>query len=90
MSPSFSSTPLASLVARDISKSFGPHVVLDRVNVTIGPHSRIGVVAPNGTGKSTLLRILAGIDRPDSGPRDADAADRARRLPAPGSRAPAG
>ena len=64
MSPS---TPLASLVARDISKSFGPHVVLDRLNVTVGPRSRIGVVAPNGTGKSTLLRILAGIDRPDHG-----------------------
>jgi len=58
---------LASLVARDISKSFGPNVVLDRVNVTVGPRSRIGVVAPNGTGKSTLLRILAGIDRPDTG-----------------------
>jgi ATPase subunit of ABC transporter with duplicated ATPase domains len=58
---------LASLVARDITKSFGPHVVLDRVNVTIGPQSRIGVVAPNGTGKSTLLRILAGLEQPDSG-----------------------
>ena len=32
-----------------------------------GPRSRIGVVAPNGTGKSTLLRILAGLDAPDSG-----------------------
>ena len=62
-----SSPSLASLVARDISKSFGPHVVLDGVDVTIGPRSRIGVVAPNGTGKSTLLRILAGIERPDSG-----------------------
>jgi ATPase subunit of ABC transporter with duplicated ATPase domains len=60
-------TPLAGLVARDISKSFGPHVVLDRLNLTVGPRSRIGVVAPNGTGKSTLLRILAGIDRPDHG-----------------------
>ncbi len=68
MSPSISSsTPLAGLVARDISKSFGPHVVLDGVNVTIGSRSRIGVVAPNGTGKSTLLRILAGIDDPDAG-----------------------
>jgi ATPase subunit of ABC transporter with duplicated ATPase domains len=68
VSPSgVSSSPLAALVARDVSKSFGPHVVLDDVNITIGPRSRIGVVAPNGTGKSTLLRILAGIDTPDSG-----------------------
>jgi ATPase subunit of ABC transporter with duplicated ATPase domains len=55
------------LVARDISKSFGPRVVLDRVGLAVGPHSRIGIVAPNGTGKSTLLRILAGIVQPDSG-----------------------
>jgi ATPase subunit of ABC transporter with duplicated ATPase domains len=58
---------LAALVARDVTKAFGPHVVLDGVNVTVGPQSRIGVIAPNGTGKSTLLRILAGIDPPDSG-----------------------
>jgi ATPase subunit of ABC transporter with duplicated ATPase domains len=57
----------ASLLARAITKSFGPHVVLDRVSCTIGPQHRVGVVAPNGTGKSTLLKILAGIERPDSG-----------------------
>jgi ATPase subunit of ABC transporter with duplicated ATPase domains len=58
---------LAGLVARDIAKSFGTHVVLEGVSVTVGPRSRIGVVAPNGTGKSTLLRILAGAETPDSG-----------------------
>jgi ATPase subunit of ABC transporter with duplicated ATPase domains len=58
---------LSSLVARDVGKSFGSHLVLDAIDVTIGPQSRIGVVAPNGTGKSTLLRILAGLDEPDSG-----------------------
>ena len=58
---------LAGLAAHDVSKSFGPHVVLDRVRIVVGPRSRIGVIAPNGTGKSTLLRILAGIDTPDSG-----------------------
>ncbi len=60
----------ASLVVRNITKSFGPRVVLDRVSFTIGPRSRIGVVAPNGTGKSTLLKILAGLAAPDSGQLD--------------------
>jgi ATPase subunit of ABC transporter with duplicated ATPase domains len=62
---SFSSS--SSLLARDITKSFGPYVVLDRVSCTVGPLHRIGVVAPNGTGKSTLLKILAGLERADSG-----------------------
>jgi ATPase subunit of ABC transporter with duplicated ATPase domains len=61
------STSFASLVARDISKSYGPHVVLDRVSFTLAPHHRIGIVAPNGTGKSTLLKIVAGIEAADSG-----------------------
>jgi len=42
-------------------------VVLDAVDVTIVGSTRLGVVGPNGTGKSTLLRMLAGIDTPDSG-----------------------
>jgi len=57
----------ASLVARDVSKSHGAHVILDQVSVTVAPGSRIGVVAPNGTGKSTLLHILAGLIAPDDG-----------------------
>ena len=61
------SSSFASLVARDLTKSFGPRVVLDRVSCTVGPLHRVGVVAPNGTGKSTLLKILAGLDMPDSG-----------------------
>ncbi|HEY5171602.1 MAG TPA: ATP-binding cassette domain-containing protein, partial [Acidimicrobiia bacterium] len=61
------SASFASLVARDITKSFGPRVVLDRISCTVGPMHRVGVIAPNGTGKSTLLKILAGLDVPDSG-----------------------
>ncbi len=57
----------ASLVARDLTKSFGPRIILDHVSCTIGPLHRVGVVAPNGAGKSTLLKILAGLDAPDSG-----------------------
>src|SRR5258708_6518049 len=61
------SSHLASLVARDVTKSYGVHPVLERVSLTVAPGDRIGIVAPNGTGKSTLLRILAGLERPDSG-----------------------
>jgi ATPase subunit of ABC transporter with duplicated ATPase domains len=61
------SSSFASLVARDLTKSFGPRVVLDHVSCTIGPLHRVGVVAPNGTGKSTLLKLLAGLNTPDSG-----------------------
>ncbi|MDQ3897731.1 MAG: ATP-binding cassette domain-containing protein, partial [Actinomycetota bacterium] len=56
-----------SLVATDVTRSHGAFVVLDGVSVVVGPRSRIGVVGPNGVGKTTLLRILAGVERPDSG-----------------------
>jgi ATPase subunit of ABC transporter with duplicated ATPase domains len=59
--------PLATLTATGISKSFGGHAVLDAVDLVVAPGDRIGVVAPNGTGKTTLLRILAGEEPPDRG-----------------------
>jgi len=55
------------LSARSVSKSHGGLVVLDGVSVRVGPRSRIGLLGPNGVGKSTLLRILAGTERPDTG-----------------------
>jgi len=65
--PSSHSASSFSLVARDLAREHGPHTVLDRVDVSIGPRTRLGVVGPNGVGKSTLLRILAGQERPDRG-----------------------
>jgi ATPase subunit of ABC transporter with duplicated ATPase domains len=56
-----------SLSARDISKSFAAVQVLDRVSLVVSPGDRIGVVGPNGIGKSTLLRVLAGLEPPDAG-----------------------
>jgi ATPase subunit of ABC transporter with duplicated ATPase domains len=55
------------LAARSIGMSYGDTVVLDRVSLVVSPGSRIGVVGPNGIGKSTLLRVLAGLEPPDSG-----------------------
>ena len=56
-----------SLSATAVSKHHGGAVVLDGVDLTVGPRTRLGVVGPNGVGKSTLLRILACVDEPDGG-----------------------
>jgi ATP-binding cassette subfamily F protein 3 len=55
------------LAARDLQLAYGPRVVLDRAALAIGPHDRIGLVGANGTGKSSLMRILAGELHADSG-----------------------
>ena len=56
-----------TLLARNIAKSYGDTVVLHRLSLTVPPSGRVGVVGPNGIGKSTLLRVLAGLEEPDSG-----------------------
>jgi ATPase subunit of ABC transporter with duplicated ATPase domains len=50
-----------------VSKHYGAITVLDRVTLSVTPERRLGVVGPNGVGKSTLLRLIAGIDVPDQG-----------------------
>ncbi|HZP72414.1 MAG TPA: ATP-binding cassette domain-containing protein [Gaiellaceae bacterium] len=56
-----------SLAARDISKSYAAVQVLDHVSLTVATGDRMGIVGPNGIGKSTLLRVLAGHEAPDGG-----------------------
>jgi ATPase subunit of ABC transporter with duplicated ATPase domains len=50
-----------------ITKSHGVNPILVEVTFGVPPGARIGVVGPNGVGKTTLLRIAAGLDEPDSG-----------------------
>jgi ATPase subunit of ABC transporter with duplicated ATPase domains len=55
------------LAAANITKYHGAQLVLQDVTLVVPPRSRIGLVGPNGVGKSTLLRILAGEEEPDRG-----------------------
>ena len=57
----------ASLHARSISLSLGRAIILDGADLSVSPGWRVGLVGPNGVGKSTLLRVLSGEIRPDSG-----------------------
>ena len=57
----------AQLLARDLTFSHGPTAVLAGVSVRLAPGHRLGVVGPNGVGKSTLLALLAGELTPESG-----------------------
>ncbi|RKN34043.1 ABC-F family ATP-binding cassette domain-containing protein [Micromonospora musae] len=56
-----------ALIAHDLVRIRGPRRVLDGISLTATPGHRIGLIGENGTGKTTLLRILAGADEPDSG-----------------------
>ena len=55
------------LSAQNIAKSFGVNAVLKDVSFTMQQGDRIGLVGVNGCGKSTLMRIIAGLDSPDAG-----------------------
>ncbi len=58
---------MSRLTASNVSISFGGLVVLDGVSLSIGAGDRTGILAANGIGKSTLLKVLAGDLEPDAG-----------------------
>jgi ATP-binding cassette, subfamily F, member 3 len=55
------------LSARDITKSFGGRLILDGLDLEVADGMRVGILGPNGGGKSTLLAIIAGEEHADGG-----------------------
>lgn len=56
--------------ARNVCKSFGDRRILDRFNYDFARYEKLGIVGDNGCGKTTFLKLLLGIERPDSGTID--------------------
>jgi ABC-2 type transport system ATP-binding protein len=53
--------------ARELTKRFGDKVAVDHLSFTVEPGRVTGFLGPNGAGKSTTMRLITGLDRPDSG-----------------------
>ncbi|MEM5776397.1 MAG: ATP-binding cassette domain-containing protein, partial [Anaerolineaceae bacterium] len=77
------------LQVNQISKSYGAQTVLDGVTFYLNPGERVGLVGPNGGGKTTLLRIINHEESPDAGTVTTSPADTLGYLPQ-GVRAPQG
>ena len=58
---------MALLSLNAVRKSFGSRLVLDDLDLIVTPGARTGIIGANGSGKSTTLRLLAGLEEPDAG-----------------------
>ncbi len=63
----YRASTVSLVIASKISLSYGKKVLFDEASFSIGPTDRIGLVGANGTGKSTMLKILMGLVTPDHG-----------------------
>ena len=52
---------------KDVSKSLGDHLLIDKLSFTIPPGAIVGIIGPNGAGKSTLFKLITGQEKADSG-----------------------
>ena len=52
------------IVAQDVCKSFGDHLVLDKVSLAVAEGTILALLGPNGAGKTTMVRILSTLIRP--------------------------
>ncbi|MDE6369987.1 MAG: ABC-F family ATP-binding cassette domain-containing protein [Duncaniella sp.] len=55
------------LQVEELTKSYGDRMLFDSITFGVNEGDKIGIIAKNGTGKSTLLRLLSGVEAPDSG-----------------------
>ena len=81
---------MSLLTASGLALAYGPKVLLRDAGFTVGPHDRIGLIGANGTGKSSLLRILSGETSPDAGSLTWRRGARAGYLPQDVAALPAG
>lgn len=58
---------MGEVILSNVSKSFGEDVALDRVSMTVPDGAFVVLLGPTGAGKTTILRVVAGLERPDSG-----------------------
>src|SRR5207249_10852991 len=60
-------TPVSVLSVQAVAKRFGERLVFSEVSFRLAQADRVGLVGPNGVGKTTLLRLAAGQSTPDAG-----------------------
>ena len=58
---------MSCLTLKQVQLSYGLLPLLDRVDFSLSSHERVGLIGRNGTGKSSMLRLLAGLESPDAG-----------------------
>jgi multiple sugar transport system ATP-binding protein len=73
---------MAEVTLHQVTKTFGDTVALDHVSLTIADHSFVVLLGPTGAGKTTTLRMISGLDRPDSGDVRFDGTSVNRLMPA--------